>query len=144
MKTEEKLKAQVWLHRKLPNGSREVLIFRTTPARGNFWQPITGSAEKDETGLEAAIREAREESSLPIDSFKMKSIDFSFRFSNSFGQFVEYVFECEVTTATDNVIIDSKEHVEYCWTQPEDAFSRLRHESNKEALRILRQKWLQD
>ena len=42
------------------DGERVLLLHRR-PERGNFWQPITGSIEKDELPFDAAQREVHEE-----------------------------------------------------------------------------------
>ncbi|MBK9517327.1 MAG: lipoyl(octanoyl) transferase LipB [Anaeromyxobacter sp.] len=43
-----------------------VLLLRRTPARGGFWQPVTGRLEPGETPQEAARRELREETGADV------------------------------------------------------------------------------
>lgn len=49
-------------------GRREYLLLRRTPARGGFWQPVTGSIKlsRGETPIDAARREAREETGFVV------------------------------------------------------------------------------
>lgn len=54
---------QVILVRRRPTGW-EGLCLRRTPAKGGFWQPVTGHIEAGESPAETAAREAREETGL--------------------------------------------------------------------------------
>jgi 8-oxo-dGTP pyrophosphatase MutT (NUDIX family) len=72
-------KVQVWVYRTEPF---EVLLLRLCPARGGFWQPVTGSVEPGETAAEAALREAREETGLGFVSGP-QPLGFSFEYRGS-------------------------------------------------------------
>lgn len=45
----------------------QVLLLRRTPARGGFWQPVTGRIEPGETPLAAARRELHEETGADVE-----------------------------------------------------------------------------
>jgi lipoyl(octanoyl) transferase len=51
----------------LLDGRASVLVLQRTEEKGGFWQIVTGKVEPGETPAAAALREAREETGLPIE-----------------------------------------------------------------------------
>lgn len=130
----EKLKVQVWIH-----CVGRVLLLKTIPGRGEFWQPVTGSVEAGESLMEAALREATEESGLTFLG-AARSLDYDFRFKSKFGTVHEHSFAIEAKAdraRLPDVRIDPKEHLEFQWVRPDEALSWLKFESNRRTLEIL-------
>ncbi len=105
----------------------------TNKRRGEFWQPVTGTVEDGESFEQAALREATEETGFlfrdsPVD------LNFEFRFRSSRGAAVEqcyaFLVDGEPTPKLDPV-----EHQDAQWTEPTEAFTRIKYPSNAEGLR---------
>lgn len=108
---------------------------------GKQWQFIAGGGEDDETPLEAAMREAAEESSVRSNTWKaLKSLSYvpssviqeQFRKGWPANTCVipEYAFAFE---CSEDVCL-SREHTEYQWLSYEEAVIRLEWDSNRTAL----------
>ncbi len=114
------------------------------------WQFIAGGGEDDETPIEAAKREAFEESGINAANWKeLKSLSYlpatviqeKHRKNWAKGTYVipEYTFgvECE-----ENIKL-SHEHTESCWVTYGEAVSKLKWDSNRTALYELNC-WIKD
>jgi lipoyl(octanoyl) transferase len=129
------LKVQVWLIRKGSQGALEALLLKTTPERGGFWQPVTGSVEADEDLPSAAARELHEETGVMIDAPGLQAIGHSFEFESRWGGRVrEEVFVAFLRQSVQ-VMIDSHEHVDFKWVEISQAEIFLEHESTKISLK---------
>ncbi len=133
-------KVQVWVHGLNEKGEHYFLLFLTTEERGAFWQPITGSVEEKESSAQAALRETQEETGLKLDSLPVP-IGYEFTFISREKRACEQVFEVEVSEKIlkkkNSIQLDPREHQDYKWVLAESALSIVKHESNREALRIL-------
>lgn len=129
-------KVQVWIHGVDSKARRKVLLLQTNIRRGRFWQPVTGRVEPGEKIELAAHREPSEETGFDLP--KPEALDLDLRF----GSFHETCFEIElpVHQVGQPAKIDPKEHDQFEWTTPEDAMTRLKHDSNRQALRRLLEK----
>lgn len=115
------------------------LLLRTNPARGGFWQPVTGGVEKDETGddgwLAAAEREAREETGLPFAA-PAREVGHEFEFQSRWGGLArERVFLLKTPGPAPAPRLDPAEHDAYQWVSPEDAMALMPFEGCKNGLR---------
>jgi lipoyl(octanoyl) transferase len=139
MTASERLKVQVWIHAVDAKGSRKVLILKTRPDRGGFWQPVTGGVEEGETLDAAAAREAAEETGL---SFKAapRALGFEFSFKSQYGPAREHVYEAEAQSPAA-VKLDPKEHVESRWVDPGEVVALLKFETNARPFDLLLRKW---
>lgn len=128
-------KVQVWVYSKNNGGIIRFLLLRTLPARGGFWQPVTGGVEPGESLDGAAQREAVEETSLTFKNPPW-SLGHEFTFEARGLNFHEHVFAVEAQWCQE-VVVDSHEHDAWEWVTLVDARKKVRHASNVEALEIL-------
>jgi 8-oxo-dGTP pyrophosphatase MutT (NUDIX family) len=105
------------------------------PERGGFWQPVTGGVEKGEELVDAAIREASEETSLSFPN-PPESLDYQFTFEARGKTFEEHAFSLQAD-ASGSVRLDPHEHVDFRWVAAHEASGELKHPSNAEGLRRL-------
>jgi len=105
------------------------------------WQGIAGGVEEGESCLEAAKREANEESAIPynckfIQLDSMSTIPVNFIHGNFFwGKDVYNVKEYCYGVCIDNIEIKiSLEHTEMQWVNFDTAFRLLKWDSNRNAL----------
>ena len=138
--TEVKRKVQVWVHRSSQSGGEgshgiEFLVLKTNPARGSFWQPVTGHVESDELQSAAALREASEETGI-LFLTKPVEVGEPFKFKKEDAEYSEQGFTLEAYAPKSTVTLSS-EHVESAWVTAEKARGMLRDESNKKMLDTL-------
>jgi 8-oxo-dGTP pyrophosphatase MutT (NUDIX family) len=127
-------KVQVWIFSKDEKGRRSCLLLKTNEKRGSFWQPVTGSVEKGEEYLEAARREALEETGF---KFKGAPLDANheFEFTTMRGEAArERVFALSIE-GQPAPKLDPHEHQDYKWVAVEEAARLVRFPSNAEGLK---------
>ncbi|MBM3233306.1 NUDIX domain-containing protein [Candidatus Pacearchaeota archaeon] len=97
------------------------LLLRRIPAKGGFWQPITGRKEKNESPKDGALRELQEELGIPIQ--KIIDVD---NFPNGQGEGKDYIFAAEVLPSVE-IRLDrpSVEHDHYQWCTYQEARTLL-------------------
>ena len=112
-----------------------------------WWQAIAGGGEDDETSLEAARREAKEEAGIGNDSYflPLDTIIWvratEFNDSNLWGEDVYVIPQyCYGVEVRDERIILSQEHSEYRWLRYDDAEALTKYDGNKTALWELNQR----
>jgi lipoyl(octanoyl) transferase len=102
----------------------EVLLLRRIPARGGFWQPVTGRRLPGESGEAAARRELEEETGTRL---RVRSL--SYRHSFAFGESVPpALFEEEAFAADWPAGLEVRpgpEHDAAEWLPVEEALRRL-------------------
>lgn len=100
-----------------PHGqSAKLLLLQTGVDRGEYWQPVTGSVDKNEKFKAAAFRELVEETG--IDQGELVDLKYEQEFHDRWERNVKersYLF----LTANENplVRIDSKEHQNFRWVE---------------------------
>lgn len=116
-----------------------------------YWQGIAGGGEADESPIDAARREAREEAGIPpraeytaLDSRASVPVE-HFAAAESWGPdthvIPEYTFGVEVQRQDLPL---SDEHVEQVWVPYEEARDLLKWDSNRTALWELRRRIARD
>ena len=105
------------------------------------WQFVAGGGEHDETPLEAAIREIREEtgvtsqSVLPLTSMAfVPAIVIAEKHRKLWPRDTYVLPEYAFGFACDGDICLSSEHVGFAWLSYDEALERLTWDSNKTAL----------
>lgn len=114
----------------------DILLLETNQKRGQFWQNVTGSVEKNETFEEAALREAIEETQLDIESIvEMLDLDLGFSFTDRWERKVQEECFLFVLDRSWDVKIDPKEHQNYKWV-PYEVLNQdsVKFPSNYEAI----------
>jgi 8-oxo-dGTP pyrophosphatase MutT (NUDIX family) len=137
----KKRKVQVWVWHRAENGRLRVLILKTRPDRGGFWQPVTGGVERGEGLRAAALREACEETAIRTLG-KPRTLRFTFEFQSRWGDDVsEHGFELEArgdgSAVPPPFRIDPSEHVKGEWVTVVAARRKIRFESNRKLLEVL-------
>lgn len=123
-------KVQVWIFRKATN---QVLLLKTIPNRGAFWQPVTGGADPGESLLHAAQREAKEETGIDLPPTCFSPADFEFEFEGRHGIAHETVWIATLDHATA-VTIDPSEHTDFHWATPDEGIAMVAHDVYKAIL----------
>ncbi len=113
----------------------QVLLLRRTPARGGFWQIVTGRIEPGESPEQTAAREVQEETGVAL---AVRPLDY--RHSFAFGEEVPPLVYEETAFAARwpegaEVRIDPREHSEFEWVSPAEALQRLPFKGLKVAVK---------
>jgi dATP pyrophosphohydrolase len=107
-----------------------------------FWQGAAGGGEGNETPLEAARREAYEETGIHIVESSLIQLDTvasvpvtESRSRRLWGETVYVIPQYYFGVLADNrQILLSEEHIEYRWLTYQDAFNLLKYDSDSIAL----------
>ena len=136
----------VFLYRKNRNNLYEYCIFYRKKLQ--FWQGLSGGVEDDETLIETVKREVFEETGIKVNNiYQLSSIssipvvDVTGEFS--WGKDVYVVAEYSFGVFIDDYSFKlSDEHKEYGWFLFDEAYDKLKFDSNKTALWELDQRLL--
>jgi 8-oxo-dGTP pyrophosphatase MutT (NUDIX family) len=114
---------------------RKVLLLKLLPARGGFWQTVTGGCEGDEAFAAAALREAEEETGLRFDRAP-QYLGLEQRFpSRHGGEAWERAFYLPLfSPVLPSPVLDGQEHEAFEWLSPADAAARVKFSFNREAI----------
>jgi len=136
----------VFLYRKNEDENYEYCIFYRK--RLKFWQGVSGGVENDESLIETVKREVFEEIGIKVnDVFQLSTVS-SIPVIDITGDFswendVYVVFEYSFGVPLKNYDIHlSSEHKEYKWCLFDEAYEKLKFDSNKTALWELNQRLL--
>lgn len=136
MKTKTNNQVEVIIFKNVENKIK-YLMFKRNLEKGDFWQPITGNVEIEETFEQAAIRELFEEAGIK-DFLRLLDVNYSFEFFDDNRQQLEKVYAVEITP--DTKVTLSKEHTEIRWANLKECLNKyLKYPGNKTGLKILAQ-----
>lgn len=123
----------------------QVLIMERADKQG-FWQSVTGSLEQDETPLQAAIREVKEETGLDATQYNLQDWHVSnvyeiyphwrHRYAPGVTHNTEHLFGLTLPE-TLPVKLAPTEHVQYQWVDWREAAQRVFSWTNVDALKRL-------
>lgn len=109
-------KVQVIIAAPTPSGEWAFLILKTNQARGRFWQNVTGSLEGKETFEEGALREAQEETALPIESIlDIQDLGLLFSFTDRWKRKVEERAFLLICDQQWKPTLSAHEHEDWRW-----------------------------
>ncbi len=134
------LKVQVWVI-----SQDQVLLLRTLPARGEFWQPVTGGVEAGESLEEAALRELQEETGISPQSVApepllLRNFQFSFQYEKRGMTFKEHVFFVELAETRQLIHLDAREHQGFRWMSSLEAQAALFFPIHQRMVRLIFEK----
>jgi len=123
----------------------QVLLLERADHPG-WWQSVTGSQDPDETLLQTAIREVREETGLDAEACLLTDWGeanvyeifecYRHRYAPGTTHNTEHVFGLEVPAPLP-VCLAPAEHLDYRWLPAEQAAAKCFSPSNAEAIRAL-------
>lgn len=122
-----------------------IVYFRGRPLEflliaATYWEFPKGGIDPDESEVEAALREVREETGLNVrlrDGFRRETTYFYRRHRD--GALVKKQVVYFLGEATTREVRLSSEHTDKAWLPFEEAHSRLRHDSTRRLLTEARQ-----
>ncbi len=120
-----------------------LLLERVSPA--GFWQSVTGTLKWQETAVDCAAREVREETGIEPDGLVEAGIEQRFpilpewrdRYAPDVTENVEHLWYLALPEILP-VTINPDEHLQYRWAQLEEAIATVTSWTNRAALERLR------
>ncbi len=116
------------------SGDRYLLLHR---GKHDFWQPVTGRLEKNETTAQAAVRETREETGLYLEPASL-NLRQSFVIDANYIEASKPLFADETAFVADTddrrVTLASEEHDAFEWLPLNEALEKIRWSDDRDAL----------
>lgn len=103
------------------DGQILILHRQNTKAEGNKWGIPGGKIEKNETPLQAVIRETKEETGFDISKQTIETLKTVYIEYNEKNHFVYHTFRTQLQENPGDVKINSNEHKGFTWVKPIEA-----------------------
>lgn len=103
------------------NGNILLLHRQNNKSQGNKWGIPGGKIDKNETPLQAAIREVCEETGYNLSSNSLKPVGTVYVEYNETDHFVHHMFQTTLAGDPGNVKINFKEHKGFTWVTPAES-----------------------
>jgi dATP pyrophosphohydrolase len=111
------------------------LLLKRNERKGDFWQPVTGGVEGEESLLQTVKRELQEETGIKEYSRIIDNVHYFEFNSEGYSLLKEHVFGVEVPP--DTKIELSSEHTEMRWCLLDESLALLKYDSNRTAFKKL-------
>lgn len=99
-----------------------------------YWDLPKGKLEHNETNLEAAIRELKEETSLDADIFSGFQDTLAYNFKNKFGDYIHKEVTFFIGQSYAQKVSISHEHIGYIWLPIDKAIELVTYKNAKSIL----------
>lgn len=126
----------------------QVLLLERADHPG-FWQSVTGSQDQDETLLQTAIREVKEETGIDAACYELTDWhlenqyeifqEWRWRYAPGVTQNTEHVFGLKVPKVMP-ISIATREHLRCIWLPWQEAAQKVFSCSNAQAIRMLEER----
>ena len=97
----------------------EVKILLMKRVKGGFWCHVAGSIEEDETGIDAIIREFKEETQIEVSN--LFNAQFLEQFYEASVNVIQLIPVFVVMCPPEQEVVLNEEHTEYKWCSLEEA-----------------------
>lgn len=126
--------------RKPKETHRKFLLLQTTAQREAFWQPVVGGVDPGETFVDAALREAREETGLAFSTHPLPlGLQYEAQDRRGNATFEQCFHLSLVSKEPPLPSLDGKEHQAFGWFSLEEALEKLRFPMNLKAVTLAAQ-----
>lgn len=102
--------------------------------RHGYWDLAKGKLEEDETNLQAAIRELKEETGLDAEIHSGFEQSLTYMFKDFHGELVHKTVTYFVGRASTKEVTISSEHLSYKWLLLKDALRELTYTNSQQIL----------
>lgn len=97
----------------------EVKMLLMKRVKGGFWCHVAGSIEEDETGIDAIVREFKEETQIEVSN--LYNAQFLEQFYEASVNVIQLIPVFVVMCPPEQEVVLNEEHTEYKWCSLEDA-----------------------
>lgn len=99
-----------------------------------YWDFAKGKLEADETLLEAAFREVKEETGLTVDLVEGFKGDIKYLFSSPKGELIDKTVTYFIGYSSSQRVTLSDEHTDFCWLPYREALKKLTYKNAQKML----------
>lgn len=108
-----------------------------------YWDLPKGKLESQETSLEAALREVKEETNLAVEPIEGFETELQYVFTSPTGELINKTVTFFVGRALSDQVIISHEHQDFAWLPYKEALNKLTYKNAQKVLKAA-EKFLQE